>query len=104
LGGGKGPNVFQNPGLTGNDPNSAINMFRPAFPGEAGLRNGLRGPGTFTIDMGLAKSWNITESQLIKFSWQVFNVTNSARFDVGTMSLNGNNSLSSSSSFGNFSS
>jgi hypothetical protein len=103
--GGTGPNVFKYPGILGNaDPNAAINMFRPAFPGEAGLRNGLRGPGTFTIDMGLAKSWNITESQLIKFSWQVFNVTNSERFDVGTMSLNGNNSLSSSSSFGNFSS
>ena len=102
--GGTGPNVFQDPGITGSDPNSAIAMFRPAFPGEAGLRNGLRGPGTFNIDTGVAKSWFITESQFVKFSWQVFNVTNSARFDVGTMSLNGNTSLSSSSSFGNFSS
>jgi hypothetical protein len=34
----------------------------------------------------------------------MFNVTNSARFDVGTMQLNANNSLSNSSSFGNFSS
>jgi hypothetical protein len=102
--GGTGPNVFKNPGITGNDPNSAINLFRPAFPGEAGLRNGLRGPGTFNIDTGVAKSWPITESQFVKFSWQMFNVTNSARFDVGTMALNGNNSLSSSTSFGNFSS
>jgi hypothetical protein len=103
--GGTGPNVFKDPGLT--DPtntNAAINLFRAAFPGEEGLRNGLRGPGTFNIDTGLAKTWPITESQFVKFSWQMFNVTNSARFDVGTMSLNGNNSLSSSSSFGNFSS
>ena len=104
--GGTGPNVFKDPGITDADtnPNAAINLFRPAYPGEAGLRNGLRGPGTFNIDTGLAKSWSITESQFVKFSWQMFNVTNSARFDVGTMQLNGNNSLSSSSSFGNFSS
>lgn len=105
-GGGTGPNVFQDPGITDSstNPNAAINLFRPAFPGEAGLRNGLRGPGTFNIDTGVAKTWNITESQFIKFAWQMFNMTNSARFDVGTMSINGNTSLSNSSSFGNFSS
>jgi Carboxypeptidase regulatory-like domain len=104
--GGTGPNVFQDPGITdaATNSNAAINLFRPAYPGEEGLRNGLRGPGTFNIDTGLAKSWFINESQFVKFSWQMFNITNSARFDVGTMSLNGNNSLSSSSSFGNFSS
>ncbi|MFZ0420539.1 MAG: carboxypeptidase-like regulatory domain-containing protein [Candidatus Sulfotelmatobacter sp.] len=104
--GGTGPNVFKDPGITDSatNPNAAINLFRPAYPGEEGLRNGLRGPGTFNIDTGVAKTWPITESQFVKFSWQMFNVTNSARFDVGTMSLNGNNSLSSSSSFGNFSS
>ncbi|MCU1303908.1 MAG: hypothetical protein JWQ87_4192 [Candidatus Sulfotelmatobacter sp.] len=104
--GGTGPNVFQDPGITDSstNPNAAINLFRPAFPGEAGLRNGLRGPGTFNIDTGVAKTWHITESQFIKFAWQMFNMTNSARFDVGTMSINGNTSLSSSSSFGNFSS
>jgi hypothetical protein len=64
----------------------------------------LRGPGTFNIDTGVAKSWPITESQFVKFSWQVFNVTNTPRFDVATMSVEGNTSLSSSSSFGNFSS
>ena len=102
-----GPNVFSNPGITSassSDPNAAINLFRPAYPGEAGLRNGLRGPGTFNVDTTVAKSWNITESQIVKFSWSMYNVTNSARFDVGTMQLNSNNSLSSSSSFGNFSS
>jgi len=102
--GGTGPNVFQNPGITGSDPNAAINLFRPAYPGEGGLRNGLRGPGILNVDATVAKTWNVTESQFVKFSWSIFNVTNSARFDVGTMSLNGNTSLSSSSSFGNFSS
>jgi hypothetical protein len=68
------------------------------------LRNGLRGPGTFDIDTTVTKSWLVTESQLVKFSWSMYNVTNSARFDVGTMQLNGNDQLSASSSFGNFSS
>ena len=43
-------------------------------------------------------------NQTLKFTWEVFNVTNSPRFDVGTMSINGNTTLSSVSSFGNFSS
>jgi hypothetical protein len=103
--GGTGPNVFRDPGITDStNPSAAINLFRPAYPGEAGLRNGLRGPGTFNVDTSVTKSWPIKESQFVKFSWSMFNVTNSARFDVGSMQLNGNNSLSSSSSFGNFSS
>jgi hypothetical protein len=103
--GGTGPNVFKDPGITDStNPNAAINLFRAAYPGEAGLRNGLRGPGTFNVDTTLAKTWNVRESQFVKFSWSMYNVTNTARFDVGTMQLNSNNSLSSSSSFGNFSS
>jgi hypothetical protein len=26
--------------------------------------------------------WNVTESKTLKFSWEVFNVTNSVRFDA----------------------
>jgi len=52
----------------------------------------------------LSKSWNITETQVVKFTWETFNITNTPRFDVGTMQLNGNNSISNSTSFGNFSS
>ncbi len=93
-GGGTGPNVFK-------DPNAALNSFRYSFPGESGQRNVLRGPGSFDIDMGLSKAWKITESQNLKFSWEVFNVTNSVRFDVGSM-MNNNNFLDSPTSFGNF--
>ena len=101
-GGGTGPNVFQNPGITNpSDPSAAVNMFRYAYPGESGQRNELRGPGTFNIDMGLSKAWKFTESQNLKLSWEVFNVTNSARFDVGSM-MNNNNLLDSPTSFGNF--
>jgi hypothetical protein len=95
--GGTTPNVF-------NDPSSALTDFRQSFPGESGQRNELRGPGTFNIDAALSKSWNVTERQVVKFTWETFNITNSPRFDVGTMQLNGNNSISNSSSFGNFSS
>jgi Carboxypeptidase regulatory-like domain len=103
--GGTGPNVFKDPGITDpTNPNAAIKLFRPAYPGEGGLRNGLRGPGTFDIDTTVSKSWPIRESQLVKFSWSMYNMTNSVRFDVGTMQLNGNDQLSASSSFGNFSS
>jgi hypothetical protein len=103
--GGTGPNLFKDPGITDpTNPNAAINQFRAAFPGEAGDRNILRGPGTFSIDTGLSKLWHTTENQTLKLTWEVFNVTNSPRFDVGTLSLNSNNYLSSSTSFGNFSS
>ncbi|HEV2399545.1 MAG TPA: carboxypeptidase-like regulatory domain-containing protein [Candidatus Sulfotelmatobacter sp.] len=91
---GNTPNVFQ-------DPSAALNSFRYSLPGESGQRNELRGPGSFDIDMGLAKAWKITESQNLKLSWEVFNVTNTPRFDVGSM-MNNNNFLDSAASFGNF--
>jgi hypothetical protein len=97
------PNIFQNPccGL-----NSAINQFRFALPGEGGERNLIRGAGYFGIDMGLGKTWNITESSALRFSWETFNITNSVRFDAATLepiagsNASGNLSLSNSSSFG----
>jgi len=54
--------------------------------------------------MALSKSWNITESKAVKFTWETFNVSNTPRFDVGTMQINGNNALANSSNFGTFSS
>jgi hypothetical protein len=92
--GGTTPNVFQNP-------SAALNSFRYSLPGESGQRNELRGPGSFDIDMGLAKGFKITESQNLRLSWEVFNVTNTPRFDVGSM-MNNNNYLDSAGSFGNF--
>jgi hypothetical protein len=85
------PNVFQNK-------DTAIKDFRFAFPGESGQRNELRGPGIFGLDTGIAKSWKITESQAVKFSWEVFNATNSVRFDAAS----GNGSLANNTSFGKF--
>ncbi len=79
------PSVFQNPqsitcacygGSAGNT------TFRATLPGEAGQRNNFRGPGYFGIDSGLSKSWNLTESKSLRFAWEVFNATNSVRFDA----------------------
>jgi hypothetical protein len=55
---------------------------RFAYPGEAGQRNKFRGDGYFGIDSGLSKSWAIREGHNLKFAWEIFNVTNSVRFDV----------------------
>jgi hypothetical protein len=97
------PNIFQNP-------DSAINQFRFALPGEGGERNLIRGAGYFGIDMGLGKTWPITESSSLRFSWETFNITNSVRFDAAALepiagsNASGNLSLSNSSSFGYYTS
>lgn len=79
------PSVFQNPqnitcacvaGSAGNT------TFRATYPGEAGQRNNFRGPGYFGVDPGLSKMWNLTESKSLRFAWEVFNATNSVRFDA----------------------
>ena len=79
------PSVFQNPqslscecvaGSVGNT------TFRATLPGEAGQRNNFRGPGFFGLDPGLSKTWNVTEGKTLRFAWEVFNATNSVRFDA----------------------
>ena len=79
------PSVFQNPqglscqcvaGSAGN------NIFRATLPGEAGQRNNFRGQGFFGLDPGLSKTWNLSEGKTLRFAWEVFNATNSVRFDA----------------------
>ncbi len=69
------PNMFQNP-------DQAIGAFRVPYPGESGQRNNLRGPGYFELDSGLFKTWKLTEQKSAKFAWEVFNATNTPRFDA----------------------
>ena len=86
---------------------AAAKYFRPPSAGESGPRNVLRGPGLFNIDAGLTKSWNLTESKKVTFGWQVYNVTNTPRFDAISLRAGGfstNASLTSTSTFGNFTS
>lgn len=58
---------------------------RLPYPGEAGERNFFRGDGYFNIDSGLAKNWKIREYGTLKFSWEVYNVTNAVRFDPASI-------------------
>jgi len=81
------PTVFQNPLQTIScscSPGSAngLQTFRSTYAGEAGQRNNFRGPGYFGVDAGLSKMWNVGEQKAVRFAWEVFNVTNSVRFDA----------------------
>ncbi len=55
--------------------------MRLSYPGEAGMRNHFRGDGYFDLDSGLSKTWKTGEFGKIKFSWEVYNATNTVRFD-----------------------
>jgi len=83
------PNVFAAPAV-------AIQSYRQDFPGEIGVRNTIRGPGYFSVDLGLNKTFKITENHQLHFSWETFNITNSVRFDVLSASVG----IDQSSTFG----
>ena len=87
------PNVFKS-----SDPGALTQDFRYAYPGESGQRNNFRGDGFFGIDMGLSKIFAITERQNVKLSWETFNITNSNRFDVQSISVD----IQNPASFGQY--
>lgn len=72
---------------------------RLPYPGEAGMRNAYRGDGYYGTDASLSKPFKITERQILRFSWEVFNITNSARFNTRGITTG-----PTSGSFGNYSS
>jgi hypothetical protein len=72
-------------------------LERLPYPGEAGERNNFRRDGYFGADASLTKPFKITESQLLRFGWEVFNLSNSVRFNAVTGSL-------VSGTFGNYTS
>jgi len=71
-----------------SDPTAVYASFRQAYPGESGNRNPLRGDGYYTWDAGLDKSFVLHENARLQFRWEVFNVTNSVRFDPHSVSAN----------------
>ncbi len=71
----KDPNAI-NGGLSTGGP------IRLPYPGEVGQRNNFRGDGVFDLDSGLAKRWSFGDHGGLKFAWEVYNVTNTMRFDV----------------------
>ena len=73
------PSPFENPTET-------LTFFRRALPGEVGIRNLLRGDGYFTIDTSVSKAWSTgVADHRLRFRWDVFNLTNTPKFDVGQM-------------------
>lgn len=72
-----------------SDPAAALAAYDFSYPGDVGQRNGIRGDGYFTIDGSLAKRFIMpySEKHSAQLRWEVFNVTNTARFDVRSMSL-----------------
>lgn len=93
----KDPNRLPPMGLTKNavdgrpspflDPEDALSFFRFSLPGETGDRNNLRGDGYVTIDLSIAKAWSLFADQRLRFRWDIFNVTNTPRFDVDELTV-----------------
>jgi hypothetical protein len=82
------------------DQSAAITNIRAPYPGEAGERNFYRGDGYFSVDTGLPKVLAITERNQFKFAWEVFDATNSVRFDPSSVS---NNPFGNPGSYGRYS-
>jgi hypothetical protein len=93
--GSSGPGLF-------TDPERALAAFDYELPGGIGTRNGLRGDGVFNIDLNVAKRFTMpyAEGHSIQLRWETFNLTNTARFDVNSLSLD----ISSANTFGRYSS
>jgi hypothetical protein len=79
-----GPNIFANPA-------AALAAYDFTLPGESGQRNGIRGDGFFTIDVGLAKRFTLftvkDRPHTLQLRAEAFNVTNTVRFDTNTINL-----------------
>jgi hypothetical protein len=68
------------------DPTAAFAAFDFALPGDSGSRNILRGDGYFEQDAGLGKTFPVNDRLRMKAGVEVFNVTNSVRFDAHSVS------------------
>jgi hypothetical protein len=93
LSGGSGPNMFPNP-------QQGLDAFQYVMPGEIGNRNPVRGDGFFNIDTALTKRFAMpySDKHSVQFRWEVFNLTNTAKFDPYSASLD----ISDSGTFGKY--
>jgi len=78
------PQYFANPGAINNGVPFG-NPIRLPYAGEAGQRNQFRGDGYLDLDSGLTKTWTLKEAGSLKFAWEVYNVTNTNRFDAASI-------------------
>jgi hypothetical protein len=69
----------------GKDTYFNVDAFSAPAPGTVGnARNVARQPGISQLDMGIFKSFKVTERFTFKFKWEVFNVLNHAMFATST--------------------
>jgi hypothetical protein len=78
------PQFFDDPNAI-NEGLASGSPVRLPYPGEAGQRNNFRGDGYFSLDSGLNKTWRLRELGSLKFAWEVYNVTNTVRFDPASI-------------------
>ena len=69
------------------DPAAVLKQIRFALPGEVGFRNQLRGDGYIGADLGISKAFALSSNQRIRFRWEIFNVTNTQRFNTSDVSM-----------------
>jgi hypothetical protein len=79
------------------NPAAALAAFDFTLPGYSGTRNPLRGDGYFEEDTGLGKTFALSNHLSLKAGVEVFNVSNSVRFDAQSISA----VIDNPSSFGN---
>ncbi|MGO8720877.1 MAG: carboxypeptidase regulatory-like domain-containing protein [Acidobacteriaceae bacterium] len=99
------PEVFADPNALNNGIATGHPLRYP-YPGEGGSRNAFRGDGYLEQDASISKVWRTFRDQTLHFAWEVFNVTNTARFDTSPISINGglNTAVTSGAGFGIYSS
>lgn len=80
-----GPNLFNNPQL-------AYIAYSQTPAGQTGQRNGIRGQGPFSIDLGVNKTFHLfnfhDQPHSLIVRAEAFNVSNSVRFDPMGANLN----------------
>jgi hypothetical protein len=69
------------------DPSAVLSQIRYALPGEVGFRNMVRGDGYIGADIGIGKSFDLPFSHRLRFRWEVFNLTNTVRFNTANVSM-----------------
>jgi hypothetical protein len=94
-GGNGGPNIFANPA-------AALAAYDFTLPGDSGQRNGIRGDGLFSVDLGIGKRFTLFTRKDHPYSLQVraeaFNVSNTVRFDPASIQAQ----IDTPSTFGNY--
>lgn len=85
-----GPNIWSNP-------TAAFLAYAQTPAGQTGQRNGIRGEGPFTLDMGLSKRFHLfnfkDQPHSIVFRGEGFNISNTVRFDAANLNISNQNTF-----------